>query len=555
MGKNNVAATLKNPRQSNAGLVTRAQLERIEEVFQRMDVDETGALCYQEVCMLWSGIFTELPKDDIEIEVQNIWRDLDRTGDNEVSISELLRYITGMEHILDGDIEELFEIPIHHRVGQPNTTREWIWAICEPSAAESYNVRWLHNLGLAVTIVSQCAIIGSIILMVVESLPEFQNESSKPGTDLSFILEHICMGYFTLELVVRAFSNPDHRRFWFNGWTMIDLLSILPYYLELTGSLDEGSNAESLVVLRVLRMARLVRVLRVIKLGRHFEGVQILVVALQRSSFALTWLAAIMLMATTLFASLMYSMEKEDATFNFTVNKWIRNANSSYTDAGNPIFMQSIPDAMWWAMVTLTTVGYGDVYPVTTMGKLIGSCTMFVGVLVVAFPVTILCNVFQEVYTEFLDAKKAKQLKADLQPKLATTFLSPSITDIESPRTNPLSQICDERVSHSTDDSEILDNLSEGRQRTGPRKPVFTKKRPQKLNNTSTPTKSLAAIKAEDSSGSIKTRPFLSPTVNSNDMQLELDVKEMKNEIAEIKQLLSSLVVAMNHPPHPLQVE
>ncbi|KAJ9443560.1 Potassium voltage-gated channel protein Shal [Diplonema papillatum] len=83
----------------------------------------------------------------------------------------------------------------------------------------------------------------------------------------------------------------------------------------------------------------------------------------------------------------------------------------------------------WWSVVTLTTVGYGDAVPVTEGGKIVGAITMLVGVLVVAFPVTILCNVFQEVYAEYREARFRKLSRAELQARLADNFLLSSTID------------------------------------------------------------------------------------------------------------------------------
>ena len=331
------------------GLITRAQLTRMKDKFYEMDDDDTGTLSITELQNLWLAIFPGLTEAEAEKETLAVWRDLDTSGDNQLAFEELIQYVTGYVLKPDADIEKLISGSIYP-TARPIGWKQWLWAILEQN--EEFNIKWLLRVALSVTFMSQTAILLSIAIMVVESLPSSQNKDGTVGGKTTFILESYCIGVFTIEVFLRAISTPTPRSFWLNGWTVIDMLSIFPYYLERSGALNEGSDARSLVVLRILRLARLVRVLRVIKLGRHSQGVHILVVALKRSSFALTWLAAILLMAMTLFASLMWSVEKEGSTFDFDKRLWIRNNDSTYRDRGQPIFMQDIPDAMVCFFIT-----------------------------------------------------------------------------------------------------------------------------------------------------------------------------------------------------------
>eukprot|EP00659_Diplonema_papillatum_P017525 gene17525-26963_t len=293
---------------ANAGVLSKEQARRLLAAFEKMDADHAGSLNRWQLEELWSVIFPGLPAEFIEKEVTTVWLDLDISGDNRINFNEFVAYITGYDIHPDADIMGLFDVDIR-RLGKPGGPREYLWALLEQSFCDQFNIRWMRAACLFLTVVSQVAVLLSITLMVVESLPAYQNRDASNGTETTSLLEAICMSYFTAELLLRALSTPNHREFWLSGWTAVDVMSVLPYYLELSGRLASDASS-SLVVLRILRLARLARVLRVVKLGRHFHGVQILVVALRRSSFALTWLAAIMVMAMTLFASLVFALEK-----------------------------------------------------------------------------------------------------------------------------------------------------------------------------------------------------------------------------------------------------
>eukprot|EP01065_Artemidia_motanka_P022959 TRINITY_DN2723_c0_g4_i1.p1 TRINITY_DN2723_c0_g4~~TRINITY_DN2723_c0_g4_i1.p1 ORF type:complete len:695 (+),score=159.73 TRINITY_DN2723_c0_g4_i1:100-2184(+) len=402
-------------------MLTAEQLETLEETFRELDTEGKGTLTIVQLQMLWATMFPQMSEREVADETQRAWRDIDVDGDNAITLKELLQFLDPS----DDDIGEL--LGVRARYQRPRNLREYVWAIVDQAAAQEYDVDWIHHASLAFNVITQVAILISIGTMVVESLPEMQSEDGlKSGNSTTRGIEAACIAVFTLELVVRILTAPKLKKVLTSGWTAIDVLAILPFYLEEAGGLGSESAAGSLVVLRVLRLARLVRVLRVLKLGRNSEGIQIMMVALQRSRMALTWLVLLLMMAMLLFASLMFHVEKEDSVFikfryeGATADQslWVRKNSSTLPDAGTPIFFQSIPVAMWWALVTLTTVGYGDSYPVTDFGRVVGSVTMISGLLVMAFPTTMLCNNFSEVCAEFMKKKELKARRAVMENRV-----------------------------------------------------------------------------------------------------------------------------------------
>mgnify|MGYP001269008397 FL=1 len=187
---------------------------------------------------------------------------------------------------------------------------------------------------------------------------------------------------FVVEYMLRIWSCTANRRFRgvvrgrirfaLTPLAIVDLLAVLPTLLLWVG-----------VDLRFLRLIRLARLMRLAKLGRYSRALQAIwqVVRGKRAELlmALMWMAVILVMAS----SLMYMAENEQ----------------------QPEAFSSIPATMWWGIMTLTTVGYGDVYPITTLGKLTAAVIAVVGIGLFALPAGILGSAF----VELREQQKAEQ--------------------------------------------------------------------------------------------------------------------------------------------------
>lgn len=225
------------------------------------------------------------------------------------------------------------------------------------------------SLGLVVLILLN---VLAVILGSVESL-EVQY-----GT-LFDRFESFSVAVFLAEYLLRVWSCTDvpryrstvtgRLRYMLAPLAIIDLLSILPTLLLWTG-----------VDLRFLRMLRLVRMLRLAKLGRYSEALQLMghVLIQKRESLLLSLL--IMFLVLVVSSSLMFMVEHDQ----------------------QPEAFSSIPTAMWWGIMTLTTVGYGDIYPITPLGKLLGAFISILGIAMFALPTAILGAAF----FEFTDLRK-----------------------------------------------------------------------------------------------------------------------------------------------------
>ena len=236
----------------------------------------------------------------------------------------------------------------------------------------------------------------SIIVFCMETMPAFRvdisdemttnncSENSTKGCNITsvigedsdeylqpwFSLELGCIIWFTIEYTIRLISSPNKWHFLKSFLNIIDLLAILPYFIILP--IDSGDTTP----LSVLRVARLVRVFRIFKLSRHSLGLQILGLTLRASLSELGMLIFFLFLGVILFSSAIYYAEK---------------------GANNGMFT-CIPDAFWYTLVTMTTVGYGDKVPKTLLGKLVGSVCVVSGVLTIFLPVPVIVSNFEFFY-------------------------------------------------------------------------------------------------------------------------------------------------------------
>lgn len=193
-------------------------------------------------------------------------------------------------------------------------------------------------------------IVASVLVVMADSAPTFQAMHSA----WLYPLEWAFTLLFTLEYVVRLMVVRRPLRYALSLWGIIDLLSILPTYLSV---LLPGS--QSLLVVRVLRMLRLFRIL---KLTQYVEEGGVLAGALWRSRRKIFVFISALITVVVIFAALMYVVEGPEHGFT------------------------SIPTSMYWAVVTMATVGYGDIAPQTGVGRLIASVLILIGYSVIAVP-------------------------------------------------------------------------------------------------------------------------------------------------------------------------
>jgi voltage-gated potassium channel len=193
-------------------------------------------------------------------------------------------------------------------------------------------------------------ILVSFVVVVLESIPENPIELKIAY----FYIEWSFTILFSLEYLLRVILNPKPLKYIFSLWGLIDLVAILPTYL--------GIFIGDYHSLQGIRILRLLRAFRILRMTRFSQEAELLLDALQKSLHKIIVFMVFMFVVVIILGTLMFVLE-----------------------SGNPGF-SSIPQSIYWAIVTVTTVGFGDVVPITVAGKLLASLTMLIGYVIIAVP-------------------------------------------------------------------------------------------------------------------------------------------------------------------------
>lgn len=252
-----------------------------------------------------------------------------------------------------------------------------------------------------------CLICAGTAVAIVDTMPEYESNSMLVHIEMCITL------LFTIELALRLYACDSVRVFMSNGFNIIDVLAIFPGYLALlvvaVKESDQSENvhkaANSMRTLRLLRIFRLLRVFRVsrlAKVARYSESLGIVFAACVKvSQSGLVVVLMLLCSAMILSASLIYIVESELCD-----------------DAGAQCSgFVSIPRSFWWAIATLTTVGYGDMVPQTSAGKVIGSFTAIAGVIILAIGIALVSINFNECFIEEQARAEAKKRTGPAWPE------------------------------------------------------------------------------------------------------------------------------------------
>lgn len=204
----------------------------------------------------------------------------------------------------------------------------------------------------------------SVVTVMLESVPELNAQYGK----IFYLIDVVTMGIFVVEYIIRVWVSVENPRFqgkrfpriryMFTPMALIDFIAISPLFISLIFPVVD------------LRMIRVLRVMRILKLTRYSPAMNMITMVLQREIGSLIAAIFILIVLLIIAASGMYIFEHQAQPENF----------------------RSIPATLWWAVVTLTTVGYGDVYPITDIGRIFGALVMMTGVGFAALPAGILAS-------------------------------------------------------------------------------------------------------------------------------------------------------------------
>lgn len=210
--------------------------------------------------------------------------------------------------------------------------------------------------GKAFDVALLCVIVASIVVVMLDSIQSLRDQYGY----FFLVLEWVFTILFTIEYILRLICLRKPMRYVTSALGIIDLLAIIPSFLSIL-----FAGAQSLLVLRALRLLRVFRIFRL----SHFLTEILFLKAALRGSFQKIAVFMLMVLALVIIlGSVMYLIE------------------------GGKNGFDSIPDSIYWAIVTITTVGYGDISPVTPLGKFVASLIMFTGYGIIAVPTGIVTN-------------------------------------------------------------------------------------------------------------------------------------------------------------------
>ncbi|XP_058021228.1 potassium voltage-gated channel subfamily G member 3 isoform X1 [Ahaetulla prasina] len=279
-------------------------------------------------------------------------------------------------------------------------------AVAPPGAGEK---KWLERMrrtfeeptsSVAAQILATISILFVIVSMVVlcaSTMPEWRTAENRSLEEQSRIIEAICIGWFTAECIVRFIVSKDKCEFAKRPLNIIDLLAITPYYISVLMTIFTGENSQLQRAGVTLRVLRMMRIFWVIKLARHFIGLQTLGLTLKRCYREMVMLLVFVCVAMAIFSALAQLLEH-----GLKIGK----PNEGYA---------SIPAACWWVIISMTTVGYGDVCPITVPGRILGGICVVSGIVLLALPITFIYHSFVQCYHElkFRSARYSRSLSAE----------------------------------------------------------------------------------------------------------------------------------------------
>jgi hypothetical protein len=308
-------------------------------------------------------------------------------------------------------------VPIASKKKAKLGPRAQVWAIMDdPTSSRAAQI-------VAATILA--CILLSCMAFVLQTLPQYGDDAhlatgAGPGAAWA-IVEAVCVAVFTLEFTLRVGSTPSLRAFVQAPLNIIDFVAIAPFYLELLlGSENFGSQ--------IIRILRLVRIFRIFKISRYLPWVRVFSNALKQSVQPLVMLVLVVCIACVLFSSVMYYAERGEWSEQEAM--WMRPTRAGPV----PSPYQSIPITFWWCIVTMTTVGYGDITPVTAVGRLIAAVASLCGILVVAIPVSVISTNFTGEYGKLVRSREQVKARMNLlrrQFRYDKTGLEAVIDEVE----------------------------------------------------------------------------------------------------------------------------
>ena len=465
------AAGLKVTPENLSQHVNRQELDEYRAIFALLDEDGSGAIDCDEM----EGAFVEMGIKVSRTELEALVAETDADGSGEIDFEEFACMLHNISYGMKAKqnkwsgggkfFRNYIKMPDHwDNPDSPDVTfKEHLWAFMDDPGSRPGSDHFAVFIMLL--------ILFSCVSFVVETIPGLHQKDEAMWDGM----EAFCIAIFTAEFVLRVASTPDHCKFLKGALNWVDFVAIAPWYIEAVAKMmAEGAGGGG--GLTVLRVVRLVRVFRVVRVGRHMSWLKIFSRAMRDSMLPLGMVQFLMWIAVIFVGAVVYFSEKGengdycgrypgadfvscDALGNQTctggtctgteasrkacewpapdgcggtwhrediylirdnMNPFSQNASCG-ADCMIPSIIKSVPAAFWPCIITMTTIGYGDIVPITLMGKLFMVFCMIGGILLLAVPISVISANFQ---TEFLRDKIKRDIKASTTKKLIKARLT-----------------------------------------------------------------------------------------------------------------------------------
>ncbi|KAJ8287085.1 hypothetical protein GJAV_G00047490 [Gymnothorax javanicus] len=252
-------------------------------------------------------------------------------------------------------------------------------------------------------VASSFFVLVSLVAMTLSTVEEMQYRAGTgqlSGHTYCEYVETSCIAFFTVEYLLRLVSTPDLHHFSRSVLNAVDLIAILPLYLQMIlehfEAEEQGKHHADIETVarvgkvgQVLRIMRLMRIFRILKLARHSTGLRAFGFTLRQCYQQVGCLFLFIAMGIFTFSAMVYTVEHDVHQTNFT----------------------SIPHAWWWAAVSISTVGYGDMFPETALGRIFAFACISFGIILNGMPISILYNKFSDYYSKLKAHEYTSSLK------------------------------------------------------------------------------------------------------------------------------------------------
>ncbi|XP_037122309.1 potassium voltage-gated channel subfamily V member 2-like [Syngnathus acus] len=253
-------------------------------------------------------------------------------------------------------------------------------------------------------VASAMFVLISLVAMTLNTVDEMQYKTPSGQLSSRFYGDHVetlCIAFFTLEYILRLLSTPNIRSFGRSVLNSVDLIAILPHYLQIVlecfdeeGTHMHSGDIEAMTRVgklgQVLKIMRLMRIFRILKLARHSTGLRAFGFTLRHCYQQVGCLLLFIGMGIFMFSAMVYTVERDVPNTNFT----------------------SMPLAWWWAAVSISTVGYGDMLPETNLGRVFAFACIAFGIILNGMPISVLYNKFSDYYGKLKSQEYAAITKA-----------------------------------------------------------------------------------------------------------------------------------------------